>query len=235
MARHRKHKTSTWRVPGSVFGVGLVLVTGLQVGAAANTGHHDKINMLSAPASRYENGEAPGSVAYLTLQSTLNQAAKDLNTAGMSWASFTQPVEVSYCVFSDGTDGDETAGTRIHLNPSTSNPVATLLHETGHAFDWTTGNEHGGAALREALARTPEIKRIQAELNNPAAEASHGWDEYALDPQEIWARAFSQYVAGAAQDMAAYESLIHSYGDQWTPRDFGVVATGLNALLKGQS
>ena len=98
----------------------------------------------------------------------------------------------------------------INLNPFGSHPELTLLHEVGHYLEWRSipKNQAGPRdfasdprfmAWLDAAYKTVAVQRLLALLEQQK-EGSQAFNDigYLLRPNELWTRAYSQYIARAA-------------------------------------
>jgi hypothetical protein len=95
----------------------------------------------------------------------------------------------------------------IEYGTAGKTPYIQTVHEVGHKLDYEAIKaarqqnptvEAKWKAVMKELDKTPEIIQLRAELK--AAYANNNWHaagrkNYLLDPDEIWARAYAQYIA----------------------------------------
>lgn len=121
--------------------------------------------------------------------------------------------------------------------------VNTLNHEIGHWIDWSIITDRGAAnpasqaapelaAFREAI----RASRAYGEIQEKGARL-YGWShtEYLLRGRELWARAFSQWIAirsGDAPAIAAHRAAAGLEGAQWADDDFGPIAEAMDNLFR---
>lgn len=167
-------------------------------------------------------------------------------------------------VFRIGLEDDGTVGGHfIELAPDTANDGGvTLWHEFGHLIDWemfstdpsrtpfsTTGIQDGGllAPFWKAVNSTDEFQRLKQVASNNVQLGGAMNVEYWLSTREIFARAFSQWVAlrtGSFDHLLGHQissefaiylpngSLLQA-SSQWGASDFEPVAKALDELFKG--
>lgn len=142
--------------------------------------------------------------------------------------------------------------------------LATTLHEMGHALDFgltdldgfLTGTQAGNA-FWSAYTETDQFTQLSAKLKQYRTAAATTTDpvlaqqqgdyadylQYLMRPEEVWARAFTQYSMetaatvdlGKAQNRNVTKALKEMYaGDvgQWQPTDFAPVRDSMKKILK---
>jgi SPP1 gp7 family putative phage head morphogenesis protein len=131
-------------------------------------------------------------------------------------------------------------------------PRLTLVHEMGHYFDFSmegTGPV-GGIEFASNMPRgmSPERKALWNEFIDACADTDElryvkanlrgKLRDYYVSPEEMFARAYSQYIAVKSKDptlLAEIESVrTHpvAFFTQWTDQAFGPIESALDAILK---
>ncbi len=144
----------------------------------------------------------------------------------------------------------------IRLNPDGNHPELTLLHEVGHFLEWyaipkqETSNRDFDKDPRfddwlDAVLASANIRRMISHRDRQAANLSVYEDlNYLLRPEELWTRAYSQYVArtgGQAkaavlfQQIAAENKIVKGgimYKPYWSWSDFSPVQNAIEQILR---
>lgn len=129
----------------------------------------------------------------------------------------------------------------ITVSITSPHPGFTFVHEAGHYIDWEAIGEYGGFAsehglldpVLQAIGRSRAVGRLNqmADEGHPAAdEIRHYW----LDPSELWARAYSQWVAERTGDRALLAAVRESAGrgpTQWAEDDFAPIGEAIDELM----
>lgn len=111
------------------------------------------------------------------------------------------------------------------------------MHETGHRLDHQVLGSRGEYAsvshpdlqeFRDAVASSEavkELKRLDSEYR-----------DYYLLPQELWARAYAQYIAKRSGDPFLLAQLdlaaADADGSQWSDADFVLIGRAIDNLFK---
>lgn len=133
----------------------------------------------------------------------------------------------------------------VALNP-TVDATSVLVHELGHVVEHRTGGGIGSAlasnpALRAAIEGTPEVQRLRAMLSTAGPGRSTIHLAYLLEDGEVWARAYSQYIAEASDnkrlrmDLKRVAGLPSGRADryrQWSDESFQSIAPLVRDVLK---
>lgn len=140
-------------------------------------------------------------------------------------------------------------------------PELTLAHEIGHFLDHQGAGERGVfssvedgafAEFRRVVSQTRAIREIERLVKESAIPVMHGgarieypvdrkYLTYLLDPKEVWARAYAQYITLRSGDQTLREQLdqlrlrlrwaqVH-YPSQWDDDDFAPVAEAVDRLM----
>jgi hypothetical protein len=145
----------------------------------------------------------------------------------------------------DPADGSaRSAAASIWVRDTGPWPTMTTAHEVGHLLDLegigdgecaTTSGHAGMAAVLEAAEKTEAIKALRRLRGETISVEKKGHLDYLLMPEEIWARAYAQFIAqrsgfrSLARDLRrATES---EAGRQWTAADFKPVADAIQKLM----
>lgn len=121
----------------------------------------------------------------------------------------------------------------------------TIAHEIGHWIDFAAlpGNSYSSQfspALeewRQAVMNSAAIKKLQTEA---AYRSNPDYHEYVLRVREIWARAYTQYIAlrsGNATLLQQIQNVLDGktgywIDSQWTEEDFKPIAAAIDKLFK---
>lgn len=147
-------------------------------------------------------------------------------------------------------------GNEINVSKWAATPAATAAHEYGHFLDhhlfgdgrptWNGLGTHNRkskelAPLMESLYRSKAIREVVQKHTEHEKNKDHqGQDvtRYLLDPAEIFARGYAQYIGvrGSKQIhteiqdcRAAWQS--HGYSGQWEDKDFEPIAREFDRLF----
>jgi hypothetical protein len=120
-------------------------------------------------------------------------------------------------------------------------PALTTVHEIGHFLDLEAIGQKGAyatrfdPAMKQVLAVAEKTDLIKA-LREIQAEGYDERIEYYLKPQEIWARAYAQFIAGRASSPLLKKQLAKAIeakaNRQWQPNDFEPMSEAIEKLLK---
>jgi hypothetical protein len=147
---------------------------------------------------------------------------------------------------------------RLRFSGLGGHPELTIVHEVGHFLDHQTFGRPGAyasetgalARLMRVIDRTETLHRLRSlRTRRQAIVDERGRREiepirqqrvaYLLEPREIFARAYSQFIAWESGDavLAAQLEFLRStrrvrvYHDFWTDADFAAVVHELRQLL----
>jgi SPP1 gp7 family putative phage head morphogenesis protein len=146
---------------------------------------------------------------------------------------------------------------KITINRSGGHPEFTLAHEVGHFLDQQAIGERKGFAsiadrrfeqFRQVAARSRAIQELENQYKTPSLTTRSGVKFptprkhllYLLSREEVWARAYAQYIALRSSNpamKAGLKAILESdhpstAASQWTNDDFAPVAEAIEALLK---
>lgn len=145
-----------------------------------------------------------------------------------------------------GTKGSQ----RLAVDPDNPVPRLTTAHEVGHWLDnW--GLHSPTEARPYASWGQPEMKRVLDAIRRSSgyrkleARARREGETYWLRPQELWARAYSQWIAGRSKDPVMRAELASiRRGDveqhngwkesQWGGLDFAPIEREITRLFKNR-
>ena len=125
-------------------------------------------------------------------------------------------------------------------------PALTAVHEIGHLLDIEAIGPVGRMATRAAdpemhkviaaAEKTDCIRSMRASLNSSAGIYSRGQIEYLLTTEEIWARAYAQYIAeksGSPVLLGDLQKVLnYDHRRQWSTEDFAPVAKAIDRMFK---
>lgn len=124
-------------------------------------------------------------------------------------------------------------------------PEMTLAHEVGHFLDLRALPGAGYSSKRRAAALDDWWQAVQSsqhyqDLVNPNATFAHKWRRYASTREELWARAYAQFIATEsthagmkaqlAQDQAEFHG--NEFRSQWLDDDFEPVRAAMTRLFE---
>ncbi len=153
----------------------------------------------------------------------------------------------SYGTFmSDQASGGAMAAKRIELKESGPWPALTAAHEIGHFLDLeaigTAGQfatQSGDHLMHQVLAAakdTDAVKALQTRLVNTGTARGKQYLRYLLSDVEIWARAYSQYIAEKSGSLTMLSDLKKALAAeahrQWTEGDFKPVAEAIDKMFQ---
>ncbi|WP_425144984.1 hypothetical protein [Deinococcus sp.] len=134
----------------------------------------------------------------------------------------------------------------VRIADQTNFPCFTAAHEIGHALDWyVLGGADGYGSLKRApnptwahwwtaVQATPSYARLLKEQHGDFPPISE-YVRYLLEPEELFARSYAQFVAVAsgrddfARELA--ELLKRKPTPQWPPEEFVSIQKIIRALL----
>ena len=149
---------------------------------------------------------------------------------------------------------------RIKVKATADHPELTLAHEIGHFLDHQGAAPGGGYAslrnplfdeFRQAAKNSQAIKDIEAYLTTGKAPAVRSdpalpdqsvdqrYARYLLTTEEIWARAYAQWIATRSGDVKLMDQLNKLRGNkmqkyypsQWEDADFQNIAEAIDRLM----
>jgi hypothetical protein len=135
----------------------------------------------------------------------------------------------------------------IGVRESGSWPALTAVHETGHFLDLEAIGAKGNYATLQghremanvlaAANRTEAVTALNAKLAGATNEDAKDELRYLLKPEEIWARAYAQYVTQESGSWALRRDLAKLMADehykqrQWAETDFAPVSAAIGELF----
>jgi hypothetical protein len=116
----------------------------------------------------------------------------------------------------------------LEVDAAGPHPEFSLAHEFGHLL---------APAADAASAAVAELRSIQAATTEQAVA---DYVRYSLDSDEMWARAYAQYVATRSSDALLAAQLATILADanpiyratQWHPADFAPLAVAIDAWME---
>ncbi len=143
----------------------------------------------------------------------------------------------------------------IYINPGGNHPELSLLHEIGHLLDWQSipksvpGNRNFNEAplfydWLDAVLDSGNVQRLISLRDQQAAESDTYEDiGYLLRPEELWARAYTQYVARksglealnqqiSAENKTALNGIL--YAPFWPSDQFPPIETTMDVIFQNQ-
>ena len=153
---------------------------------------------------------------------------------------------------------------QLSLRTGVAQARATFVHEFGHFLDfgdfgspgsYKTGSGGQGKVL-DLLRGTDTVKQIQGQLDKPKSlwititdekgnehryANDHAYAKYLLNEQELWARAFAQYIATKTGNRTMLRELAEGrdgigehFPTQWTDAEFAPIMEAMDALFTAQ-
>jgi hypothetical protein len=124
-------------------------------------------------------------------------------------------------------------------------PTLTTIHEAGHFIDLEGIGAKGNFAsvsgepdMREVMAaieRTEAVKHLRGLLGG-ATPGLGGYYQYLLDPRELWARAYAQFIAQRSGFAALRRDLRKATEAeawrQWERSDFAPVDAAIEVMFR---
>lgn len=154
----------------------------------------------------------------------------------------------------------------IELSKHGSHPELTMAHEVGHFLDHHGIGKPGTFATTDKYGQDPYMARVMASIRGTAAHAQlDGWrgqvetiwpdatgaparygistahTAYLLRDEELWARAYAQYIATKSGDATMRTQLESIRGElspyaarQWADDDFEPVLAAMDSLMENR-
>lgn len=164
----------------------------------------------------------------------------------------------------DSTHVQSKTGKRIgvlSVSLTADRPMDTIAHEMGHAIESEVFGNHGlivtgkvpqfkkvGAAIKKSemhIKMKARLAEIKEDLRNPdirglsieiRLKQQKKFIEYLLSPEELWARAYSQFIFRSSKRKAVSENmhdLIKNGTAQWQEEDFEPIYKAIrNAMIE---
>lgn len=125
-------------------------------------------------------------------------------------------------------------------------PELTAVHETGHLLDLEAigakgsfATDSGAAGTKDviaALRNTDAVRGMESDHKNASGYREKAFFDYMLNPKEIWARGYAQFIAEESGDVRLLAQLekahLSSPGRQWSKADFAPAAQAFRTLFK---
>lgn len=151
----------------------------------------------------------------------------------------------------------------IEVNPASRSAALTMVHEVGHFLDYSALGNAGEWACevpglldrwRGAVSSSRGVQRLRPLLKSgldvttetvtggTVVEYSVKQDylRYMLQPRELWARSYAQFIAVGSGDMILLRQLEvlrtrkenrFYYGEQWEAEDFLPISASIEAIF----
>ncbi|SMF94312.1 Phage Mu protein F like protein [Methylomagnum ishizawai] len=128
----------------------------------------------------------------------------------------------------------------ISVSENSPHPELTLAHEIGHFLHWQAMGKAGAWDMDDPfwLPWITAVEESEA-ITRLAEFPSEPFRDYLLDPKEVWARSYSQYIALRGQNKAMQEGILFTRGfgnlyqySQWADNDFSPIAEAIDAMFK---
>lgn len=141
---------------------------------------------------------------------------------------------------------DGSAAQDIGVRADGNWPALTTAHEVGHLLDLEAIGTKGSFAtvvgnsdmrrVLEVARSTGAIQNLQARLATSQSLELQRQYRYFLKPEEIWARAYAQFIAERSTSPLMKKQLaaaVATHRDrQWTTEDFAPIADAIEAMFK---
>lgn len=148
---------------------------------------------------------------------------------------------------------DPKTGRPVAINISSSAPLEAVAHELGHYIDYSGLNISPNIATQtsdmapyaskfyDAVRETNAYKALEGFYYDGAplpsgAMPDMNYVSYLMEPHELWARAYSQYVAveSGNEALLAYHaaSATAPMPESWSVDDFNIIRQAINEILK---
>jgi hypothetical protein len=157
------------------------------------------------------------------------------------------------------SDPDTGRALYFGLHPDLDYDEFAVVHEVGHLLDhWGIGAQGAFSSLtgdpllegwRKAISETQAIRNLEAlrgvdftMVGTRVADVDQSALDYYLNPKEMFARSYAQYIAISSGDIGLLRSLSKRipsrsnplvYDDHWQSDDFEPVAKEFDVLFRG--
>lgn len=128
-------------------------------------------------------------------------------------------------------------------------PALTAVHEIGHLLDLmaigakgdfaTVSGDAGMAAVLAAADQTTAVNALRSHLAQTINMATMAHVTYLLQPVEIWARAYAQFIAERSGSVVLQQQLADTFNApgvdrlrHWSAADFALIAKAIETLFK---
>ena len=134
----------------------------------------------------------------------------------------------------------------IGVKAESSWPLLTLLHEAGHFLNHkglpgsgpTSDNHPAMQAWRKAVANSPEVKNLVLNFDETTNSEFKKYLHYLLNPDELFARSYAQYIAVKTQHPVAINQLNRrrstTHFQQWSDDSFEPIMQAIDELFVQQ-
>jgi hypothetical protein len=141
---------------------------------------------------------------------------------------------------------DGQTATQIGVRATGQWPALTMAHEAGHLLDLEAIGENGSfataagdAEMKKVLAAandTESIRALRDKLNNVESMETRRGLRYLLKPEEIWARAYAQFITEQSGSPLLVRQLAAAIKmdalRQWSPEDFKPVSDAIKTMFQ---
>lgn len=157
------------------------------------------------------------------------------------------PLASSVVRWGKGTGGSYDPSKKSEIKIGKDNPLwrSQLVHEIGHKLDleglpgwnYSSVSSQEVQSVMTAISQSAAVQNLQSD---PGYQSSPSYLKYQLRPQELWARAYAQYVAEESGDsdllseIQARQSGQTGYwaDSQWSSDDFAPIRQQINTLFQ---
>lgn len=151
----------------------------------------------------------------------------------------------SYGYFASTLNAGTLEADRMAVRSTGPWPSFTTVHEVGHFLDLEAIGQKGDFAtlsgdremkrVLDAAESTDAIKALRLQLQQTTSDSLRAYYQYLLSPQEIWARAYSQFVAERSGSKSLERDLAKAIeaqkNRQWMPADFAPVGEAIENMF----
>jgi hypothetical protein len=135
---------------------------------------------------------------------------------------------------------------RIGVKASGSHPELTYIHEVGHFLDhqalshpglWaTTGGNPLMSTVLAAMEKTQAVQNLKTRRIATSFSGLGSFLDYLLNPKELWARGYAQYITAKTGDPTLRKQLEEMRAmepdRQWADEDFAPVLQAIDEAFK---
>jgi hypothetical protein len=135
----------------------------------------------------------------------------------------------------------KTDNPRINIVALDSGITKSLMHEIGHALDYSMETKNGSGRMSELLSNkseaSPELKSLYSELNSVVKnstyyqQADYKRAQYLNKPTEVFARAFEVYCFAKGKKLVKSKKLSNEYLEGFKPDVFKTKNEKLEELV----
>lgn len=143
------------------------------------------------------------------------------------------------------THGTYTPGEKITVTKNTWATESTVVHEMGHYLDhkmFPPGDKFSSCSAKagkdfDALDSVLQSSKTVKGLQEKAGKSKHQYDKYLVQRNEIFARAYTQYISVRSSNKelkSQVAELKKQHGTQWDDDEFEPIASAFDTLFISQ-